>query len=99
MKVSEEDVKQIATLAKLSLSKDDVLLYQEQMIKFLNYVEILNNIPTSSQHSESDMELWDFEQHQREDKVTHLEESGFGLKQSSDVDGNYFRVPSIIETE
>ncbi|WP_456325413.1 Asp-tRNA(Asn)/Glu-tRNA(Gln) amidotransferase subunit GatC [Desulfonauticus submarinus] len=48
MSLSKDQVKQIATLAKLKLPKEKEELYQQQLTKILDYMNKLNELDTTN---------------------------------------------------
>ena len=47
MKLSREEVEHIARLARLSLSEEEVLQYQQQLSAILEYAQVLQTVDTS----------------------------------------------------
>lgn len=50
MKLSEEDIKNIAHLARLKIDTDDVAFYIEELSAILDYIEQLNEVDTTDAH-------------------------------------------------
>lgn len=48
MKLTTDEVRHVAELAKLSLSDAEIAEYTEQLSEILNYAEMLQNVDTSS---------------------------------------------------
>lgn len=48
MKLTPEEVRHVAELAKLSLSEEEVAQYAEQLSDILSYAEMLQDVDTSS---------------------------------------------------
>ena len=46
MPLTAEEVRHIAHLARLSLTEEEVALYQEQLSQILDYVRMLQEVPT-----------------------------------------------------
>ncbi len=46
MKITEKEVRNIAELAHLNLSDDEIVAYQGDMEEILSYVDKLNELPT-----------------------------------------------------
>lgn len=46
MKITEKEVRNIADLAHLNLSDDEIVAYQGDMEEILSYVDKLNELPT-----------------------------------------------------
>lgn len=47
MKISSEDVKHVAKLARLIISEDDIQLFTSQLNQILTYVDKLNELDTT----------------------------------------------------
>ncbi|MBI1730528.1 Asp-tRNA(Asn)/Glu-tRNA(Gln) amidotransferase subunit GatC [Candidatus Acetothermia bacterium] len=47
VEISHEEVLQIASLARLKLSVEEVLLFQEQLVKILDHFQALSEVDTS----------------------------------------------------
>ena len=45
-KLSEKDVKHVAKLAKLNLSKEEITKFKDQLSKVIEYIEELNEVNT-----------------------------------------------------
>ena len=89
MSLSRKEVQNIAKLARLGLSKEEVVHFQEQLSQILRYFEILGELDTDSipttMHSV------------REDEPTpssHLEEA---LANAPWREGDQFRVRAVLE--
>jgi aspartyl-tRNA(Asn)/glutamyl-tRNA(Gln) amidotransferase subunit C len=95
MSLSREDVEKIAGLARLELSEDEKVLYQEQLSAILTYAERLNELdlqdvpPTASAVPLTNV--------MREDEVhpsLALEDTLFN---APDVDQDQFRIQPVFE--
>lgn len=48
MKLSKEDIQNIASLARLSLTDEEVEMYQKQLSSVLDYMKVLNDVDTDN---------------------------------------------------
>lgn len=72
--VSEDQIRHMATLARLGLSEAEVKKYAGQMNSILGYMDILNETETTD--TKMTIGLNDLESVMREDKVEKFEEAG-----------------------
>lgn len=94
MSIKREEVQRIAALAKLELSQDEIDRYALQLTHILDYIEQLRELPDeTAAASPSDLQPTPL----RPDEVTHPAESALGLQQAPDREGDFFRVPRILE--
>ncbi|MEW5735777.1 MAG: Asp-tRNA(Asn)/Glu-tRNA(Gln) amidotransferase subunit GatC [Thermodesulfobacteriota bacterium] len=47
MKITEEEIRHVARLARLSLKDEDVLTFTRQVDEVLSYMEVLNSLDTT----------------------------------------------------
>ncbi len=96
-KITEQDVRKIAALAKLSLSSAEVSLYQSQLLKILDSIEELSRLkvadipPTTS--------VLGLKNALREDIPAPFANAHAIIENAPQSDGPYFKVPRIIEEE
>jgi aspartyl-tRNA(Asn)/glutamyl-tRNA(Gln) amidotransferase subunit C len=99
VKISREDVLQVAELAYLELSEEETETYRAQLDSILEYVGKLNELDTASiepmaqvlsSGQAADATL-------REDTVVPCNIAGEVLKQAPDPEPPYFRVPKVID--
>ncbi len=95
MKISKEQVKHIAMLARIELNENEIELYQEQLSKILDYVEKLNEIDTTQ--IEPTSHVISLSNVFREDKIKPWLSRDEALKNAPDATDKFFRVPKIIE--
>ena len=95
MKISKEQVKHIAMLARIELNEDEIELYQEQLSKILDYVEKLNEIDTTE--IEPTSHVINLSNVFREDRIKSWLSRDEALKNAPDATDKFFRVPKIIE--
>jgi len=94
MKITKEEVKQIATLARLKLPEEKVEIYQKQFSAILDYMEKLKEIDTKEVNPlYSPAELKNVF---REDEVKKVLDREEILKNAPKTDGEFFIVPKII---
>jgi aspartyl-tRNA(Asn)/glutamyl-tRNA(Gln) amidotransferase subunit C len=95
VKLSNEEVLHISRLSRLALSEDDAGAYATQLSSIIEYVELLNNLDTTSIEPTSHIIPLD---NVMVDDVTGMslprEEA---LRNAPDSNGKFYRVPKIIE--
>lgn len=93
--ITQDLVRKIATLAKLSLSNEETVLYQSQLAKIIDSIATLSRLdvegvpPTSS--------VLGLKNALREDSPALFADAQSLLENAPDRDGPYFKVPKIIE--
>ena len=93
--ITEHDVRKIAALAKLSLSQEEISLYQSQLLKILDSIAELSRLdvkdvsPTSS--------VLGLKNVLREDTPAPFPEVKKLIENAPERDGPYFKVSRIIE--
>ena len=95
MKLSKEEVKNVARLARLSISEGETEAFEKQLSEILTYIGKLNELDTSKIDPTS--HVLEMSNVLREDKVRPgmtREEALSGAPESLD---GFFRVPKIIE--
>jgi len=95
MSVTEKDVKYIANLARLQLSKEEVTSLAGDMNKILGHMELLNELDTTD--VEPLEHVIDLESRLRKDEAKEPLSHEDALKNAPDADSDYFRVPKVIE--
>ncbi|MEE9591197.1 MAG: Asp-tRNA(Asn)/Glu-tRNA(Gln) amidotransferase subunit GatC [Thermodesulfobacteriota bacterium] len=94
MSITKKDVVDVATLARLALTKEQEELYTEQLGRILAYVEKLAEVDTSGVESTTyTVPICDVF---REDNMKPSLPQEEALKNAPDVAKSYFRVPKII---
>lgn len=92
--ISEQDVREIASLARLRLSDEEVLHYQHDLNRILDYMAQLNALGTEG--VEPMLHVIEQGNVLREDvqqaRISHED----ALKNAPDADQDYFRVPKVI---
>lgn len=95
MSLSVEDVRYIASLARLSFSEAEEPKLAAQMSQILDYVSKLDELDTSDVEPMAHVLEANnvFRPDETQQRITHEE----GLRNAPDTDGDYFRVPKVIE--
>ena len=99
MKISREDVLQVADLAYLDLSESELETYRAQIDAILEYIGKLNEIDTANVEPMAQVLADDqtADATLREDVVVPCDVAPEILKQAPDPEPPYFRVPKVIE--
>ncbi|MBZ0256659.1 Asp-tRNA(Asn)/Glu-tRNA(Gln) amidotransferase subunit GatC [bacterium] len=95
MSISSDELKHIALLSRLELSDDEAELYTQHIGEILDYVDKLNELDVEGVEATS--HAVPMQNIMREDVVEpglDIEES---LKNASEKEGRYFRVPRVTE--
>jgi aspartyl-tRNA(Asn)/glutamyl-tRNA(Gln) amidotransferase subunit C len=94
MAVGEKEVRHVAQLARLEVDDGEVAALVEHFNTILGYFERLKEVDTSSVADvldNAEVTPW------RDDEVRIWENRDEALAQAPDRDGDYFRVPQILE--
>ena len=95
MKIDEKTVREVAALARLEFSDQEITEFAGQFEKIVNFVEQLAEVDTSS--------IDELHVHDRDDNVIFPDEvvEGFTreevLANAPQDDGNHFLVPKVIK--
>ena len=95
MKLTREEVRKVATLARLRLTVEEEERLTEQLDAILRYMEKLNQLDTS--RVEPFTHAVDVVNAFREDKVTNDSNAEALLANAPDKDQTFFKVPKILE--
>jgi aspartyl-tRNA(Asn)/glutamyl-tRNA(Gln) amidotransferase subunit C len=95
MKITREQVRHVAKLARLSLSDDEVAMFTGQMADILAYVEKLNELDTDGIVPTS--HAVPMENAFRDDVVRPSIGADAALANAPDRIADFFRVPKVIE--
>lgn len=95
MKLTRDDIRHIAALARLRLSADEEARLTEQLSRILQYMDKLNQLDTS--RVEPLAHTVDIVNAFREDKVTNRPNPRAILANAPAKDQTFFKVPKIIE--
>ncbi len=94
MKISKEEVQNIAKLARLEIAEDKMELFSRQLSQILEYMELLSEVDTT------DVEpLYSPIEHMtpyREDEVIREYSRKEVLSNAPEDDGKYFIVPKVV---
>ena len=95
MKISQEQVKRVAKLARLSLTPEETERFSEQLSHILSYIEKLNQLDTSKVEPTS--HVLPLSNVFREDQARPSLPAEEALANAPDREGPFFRTPKIIE--
>ncbi len=95
MKISNDDVKHVAELARLEFKEDDLDRFARQLENILDYMEKLNELNTSSVEPTS--HVLQMSTPLREDVVYPWLSSEEALENAPEKEEGFFTVPKIIE--
>ncbi len=94
MAVSIEDVRYIASLARLQFDEEEERVLAEQMSEILGYMEKLRELDTTDVEPMTHvLELSNVFRHDVAKNRMSLDEA---LRNAPDADGQFFRVPKVI---
>ncbi len=94
MKLSKKEILNLANLAKLKLSEDEINKYQKQLVDILNYVNKINELNLDKiKESISGAENLVLEL--REDIVNNSDSKL--IKQAYKIENNYVVVPKVLD--
>src|ERR1700688_3802265 len=99
MKISREDVVEMADLAYLDLSEAELETYRQQIDEILEYIGKLNELDTAQVEPMAQVLTDDqtADATLREDVVAPCQVAGQILRQAPAPEPPYFRVPKVIE--
>ena len=95
MKITREEVRNVALLARLELSADEEAAFAADLNQILTYVEMLDELDTAA--VEPTAHVVDLETPYREDRVTNQPDAAALLAGAPERDGTYLKVPKIID--
>ena len=95
MKLDSQLVREVAKLAHLKLSDDEVSHYQIQLENILKYIQKLDNMPTQVESANSHTE--ELNGTERPDLAVPSIGAALAVSQAPERSGTYFQVPRIIE--
>ena len=96
-KISEQEVRKIAELSRLSLSNDELKKRTEDMNNILNYMDTLNEIDTDN--VEELYNVNDMSNPLRDDTFEQSLEKKDVLKNSPSSNDDYIEVPLTVKKE
>ena len=95
MKISEQDIKTVASLSRLKIREEEAQDVLFQLNKILTYVENLQALDTS--HVEPTTYALPMQNVFREDKVKPSLERELALSNAPLKEDGYFKVPRVLE--
>lgn len=95
MKISKEEVKKVAELARLEFNEAQIEKFTEQLGNILEYIEKLNELDTDNVKPTS--HVLDISTPLREDKVQKLLTIDEVLQNAPESEDDFFVVPQVIE--
>ncbi len=93
MQIDAHMVAQVAKLAHLKLSSEEIVYYQNHLESILGYVQQLDKMAQSQQVATGESEI----QSEREDVKCPSVGAEQAVIQAPDSSGTFFQVPRIIE--
>ncbi len=96
MKISKEEVKKTAELARLEFSEDELEKFTEQLGEILDHVEDLNELNTEKTSPLS--HVLEISTPLREDEVVQTITTDDALANAPEVKDGFFVVPKVIES-
>ena len=94
MKISPDQVKKIAALARLELNPSEVEVYRGQLSQILDFVERLNSLDVSQ--IEPTAHAVSVANPTREAEGSPFTGQESVLKEAPDREGRFFRVPKVL---
>jgi aspartyl-tRNA(Asn)/glutamyl-tRNA(Gln) amidotransferase subunit C len=95
MKISKNDVINVAELARLEFKEEELEKFTEQLGNILEYIEQLNDLDTDNVEPTS--HVLDIATPLREDKVVEWLSTQEVLKNAPESEDDFFVVPQVIE--
>lgn len=92
-KISKEEIKNIATMTKLSIKENDMAGIQKQFVEMLAYAERVQEVA-----KDIDIPSNKNINHDREDSAV-VSDAADILAQAPQEEDNYFVVPKIVDSE
>ena len=96
MRLSQDDVKKIAHLARLNMSETDLSHFTPQLSNIFNFVEQMNQIETEVVPLLA--HPLDLSQRLRPDEVTELNQRDTAQAIAPQVEAGLYLVPKVIDT-
>lgn len=90
-----QEVREVAKLARLELSEDEISTYADQLTKVLDYVALLDEVDTEA--VEPMVHALDQGNVFRADEVRPSLSRQDALSNAPKTDGKYFQVPQVID--
>lgn len=96
MQIDKKTVKHVALLSRLELDEKELELYSSQLASILSYINKLNEINTENVPPTSHP-LAGLKNVFRKDVLKKSLEAGDALKNAPSREGDFFKVPQVIE--
>lgn len=96
MHIDKNTVKHVALLSRLELDGKELDIHSSQLASILSYIEKLNEIDTKNVHPTSHP-LSTLKNVFRKDRLKRSLDTGDCLKNAPSKDGDFFKVPQVIE--
>ncbi|MDG5785949.1 Asp-tRNA(Asn)/Glu-tRNA(Gln) amidotransferase subunit GatC [Evansella sp. AB-P1] len=94
-RISKEQVKHVANLARLEFSEKEIELFAKQLDDIISYAEQLNELDT--ENVEPTSHVLDVKNVLREDEVKPSLDQKDVMKNAPDHEDGQFKVPSVLE--
>ncbi|MFD2638063.1 Asp-tRNA(Asn)/Glu-tRNA(Gln) amidotransferase subunit GatC [Piscibacillus salipiscarius] len=94
-KISKDQVKHVANLARLAINEEEAEKYSEQLSAIIDFSEQLNELDTSN--VEPTTHVLDMKNVMRKDEPKEWISKEDALKNAPDKQDGQFRVPSILD--
>ena len=94
MKVSKEEIKHIANLARLELNENEIDNYIENLQDILDFADVVNNAPV--QDLDITIETNEAKNVFRKDEVKIFEDNEALLANAKEKERNMFKIPKVI---
>lgn len=93
-KVSKEEIKHIANLARLELNENEIDNYIENLQDILNFAEVVNNAPVK----DLDITIGTNEAKNvfRKDEIKVFEDNEALFANAKDKERNMFKIPKVV---
>ncbi|ELY5749141.1 Asp-tRNA(Asn)/Glu-tRNA(Gln) amidotransferase subunit GatC [Streptococcus iniae] len=95
MKISEEEVRHVATLSKLSFSDSETKAFATDLTKIVEMVELLNEVDTEGVAIPTTMA--DRKNVMRKDQAQAGTDRALLFKNVPEKENNFIKVPAILE--
>ncbi len=96
MSVTREEVKHIASLARLRIEEEEIESFTGQFNEILNYIDKLNQLDT--ENIEPLSHPVEISKSEREDLIIPSIDREQALKNAPSQDGTFFGVPKVIKS-
>ncbi|MGY8808597.1 MAG: Asp-tRNA(Asn)/Glu-tRNA(Gln) amidotransferase subunit GatC [Fidelibacterota bacterium] len=96
-KVSQEEVKKIAGLSRLSLSKEELVKYTGDMNNILDYMDLLNEVDTDN--IDELVNVHDMKSPLRGDEFEESLSKDSVIENSPESSEDYIKVPIVLKKE